>query len=54
MTTEQFLFICENQSLWQTMCKKLESEKMQDYRDKCRAYECNKRRQRKAQLKCIQ
>lgn len=46
MTEDQIQFICKNQTLWRKMYLQNQNNKLQDIRDKCRAYETNKRRQK--------
>ena len=44
MTNEQFLFICESQTMLREIYLLNQNKKLQDIRDKCRQYETNKRR----------
>lgn len=46
MTKEQILFICNHQVSWRKMYLQNQNNKLQDIKDKCRAYEANKRRQK--------
>lgn len=47
MTEEQLLFICDNQTIWRKMYLLDQSQKLQDFRDVCRAYQTKKRMQKK-------
>ena len=46
MEKEQFWLICKNQIVWRDMHQQWQKEKIQSFRDKCKLYEYNKRRQR--------
>jgi len=46
ITEEQLLFICNNQTFWRKMYLLNQSQKLQDIRDSCRAYQTRKRREK--------